>query len=460
MIRTILSSALFWFLMLIALALGLLAIAGVIMGLIAVAWALLPVTKVPLSYNLRNLQVRWKTTLVTALAFTMVIGLLTVMLSFVRAMYRLTQESGVPGNVMILSDGANDEAFSNLPKGVSIALLPADIQAAIEKDEDGKFLAVKEVYAIVNHKIPDAPEGGRQRRFIQMRGLDDPYIAAKVHNVKLKPGGRWWSASGVQETARGLAYIEVVVGDGIARTFGQDKGKSTVELGEVLSIGPREWIVVGIMEASGSSFANEIWARDSAVQETYARFNYNTYVARTKDEETAKKGVALVKEYRAGEKSFAAFTEKEYYERLSQTNMQFLATFMFIALIMAIGGVLGVMNTMFAAISQRAADIGVMRLLGFSRWQILMSFMLESLVIAFVGGLMGCALGYLLADGYTASSIVSAGQGGGGKSVVLTLKVEPLILGVGMLFTFLMGAVGGLVPSLSAMGLKPLESLR
>jgi putative ABC transport system permease protein len=76
-----------------------------------------------------------------------------------------------------------------------------------------------------------------------------------------------------------------------------------------------------------------------------------------------------------------------------------------------------------------------------------------------VGGLVGLGLGYL-ADGYTASSIIAAGGGGGGKSVVLKLIVDPVILGIGLAFALVMGAVGGFFPSLSAMRLRPLESLR
>jgi putative ABC transport system permease protein len=444
-----------WFLTVISYPVGI----AVLTALVAAAYACLPVGKVPLSYNLRNLQIRWKTTVMTGLAFTLVVFLVTVMLAFVLAMYRMTQESGVPGNVIILSDGANDEVISNLAKGVSVSLAPDEIQAAIERDEKGNFLAVREVYAIVNHVIPDAPAGGRKGRFIQMRGLDNPYTAARVHQIQLQPGGRWWSDSGVQERTN-MSLIEVVVGDGIARTFGQDRGQTSLKLGDVLKIGPREWIVVGIMEPSGSSFGNEIWAKDDQVQGTYKRDNYNSYVVRTKDEETAKKGVALIKSWRLGDKSFAAFTEMEYYERLSQTSNQFLIAFIFVAIIMAIGGILGVMNTMFAAISQRTKDIGVLRLLGYTRWQILMSFLLESLVIGLVGGLVGCALGYVLADGYVVSSIVSAGQGGGGKSVVLKLIVNPELLGIGMGFSLVMGAMGGFLPAVSAMRLKPLESLR
>src|SRR5262245_47694888 len=126
-----------------------LVVAGLAASAAAVAVAVLPVAKVPLSYNRRNLTVRWKTTLVTALAFTLVIALLTVMLAFVNGMNRLTESSGIPGNVLILADGATDEAFSNLPPGASVLTLPDDLQRRIETiDRDGKKypLATKEVF--------------------------------------------------------------------------------------------------------------------------------------------------------------------------------------------------------------------------------------------------------------------------------------------------------------------------
>jgi ABC-type antimicrobial peptide transport system permease subunit len=81
------------------------------------------------------------------------------------------------------------------------------------------------------------------------------------------------------------------------------------------------------------------------------------------------------------------------------------------------------------------------------------------MVIAFAGGVLGCALGYL-SDGLTATSIVTNGQGGGGKSVILSMVVDAKTIAVGLVFTFIMGAVGGCVPAISAMRLKPLESLR
>ncbi len=156
--------------------------------------------------------------------------------------------------------------------------------------------------------------------------------------------------------------------------------------------------------------------------------------------------------------SVSARLETEYYEALSETNQQFLVAIIFVTVIMSIGGVLGVMNTMFAAVSHRIQDIGVLRLLGYKRRQILVSFLLESLVIAMVGGLAGCALGSL-SDGWTASSMMT-GSTGGGKFVVLQLSVDAHTWAVGVCLTLLMGGLGGLIPALSAMRLRPLEALR
>ncbi|HKB41359.1 MAG TPA: hypothetical protein VKD72_33345 [Gemmataceae bacterium] len=144
--------------------------------------------KVPIKYNLRNLVVRWRITLLTALAFTLVVALMTIMLAFVNGMYKLTQGSGVPGNVMVLSDGSTDEAFSNLGyRDVS----EVEWHPSVLRGDDGRPLASWEVYLVVNQPIPGA-RGGRQRRFLQVRGLDDPARAGAVHGLPLHEGGSWF----------------------------------------------------------------------------------------------------------------------------------------------------------------------------------------------------------------------------------------------------------------------------
>ena len=164
----------------------------------------------------------------------------------------------------------------------------------------------------------------------------------------------------------------------------------------------------------------------------------------------------LDKEYK--DAAVKAFVETAYFASLSGTNQQFTFAILIVTVVMGIGGVFGVMNTMFAAISQRIKDIGVLRIVGYSRLQILTSFLLESLCIAMIGGFVGCALGYLC-DGFTATSVVGSGQGGG-KTVVLKLIVDAEILSKGVILSLIMGLVGGLFPAAAAMRLKPLEAVR
>ena len=415
--------------------------------------------KIPLSYNLRNLIVRWRITMLTALAFTLVISLQTVMLGFVSGMNKLTEDSGQPGNVMVLSDGALDELMSNL--GITDT---ADVerQPLVERDERGEPLASREVYFVVNQPIEGPPGAPVKRRFTQVRGIEDPPLAARVHGLGLYPGGQWFSEAGVQALpgasgTGGEQAIQAVLGEGVAGQLGQDRGKERLEVGEIFDLGARKWVVVGILRSKGSTFGSEIWAKRGLVGPMFGKESYSSIVLRTPSAAAARQlADDLTRNFKKS--AVQAQPETEYFSKLSETNRQFQTAIVFVAIVMAIGGVFGVMNTMFAAISGRTQDIGVMRILGFAKWQILVSFFLESLLIALVGGLLGCAIGFL-ANGWTATSIMSGGQGGG-KFVVLELVIGADTLLAGLLLALAMGAVGGLLPAISAMRLKPLESLR
>ena len=202
------------------------------------------------------------------------------------------------------------------------------------------------------------------------------------------------------------------------------------------------------MEEGTNTFGSEIWTRDTHVQKNFGRENsYCSYVVRTAGPEKAKFAVKELKNFKS-DRNLIAYTEREYYAKMSDTSKQFGFAIYVVAVIMSIGGILGIMNTMYAAISQRGKDIGVLRSMGYRRWQILLSFQLESLLIAILGGVLGCAIAYVCFEGRTATSIMSAGQGGG-KSVVLRLTFDFWVLFSGMVFSILMGAVGGFFPSWS-----------
>ena len=128
------------------------------------------VGKIPVQYNLRNLLVRWPTTMMISLAFCLVVGLLVVMLAFVNGMAKLTEGTGQPGNVMVLSEGTIEEAFSNL--GFS-DIGDIENQPQIERFRD-RPLVSRETFLVVNQPVIDPQPGRPKRRFLQMRGVDDP----------------------------------------------------------------------------------------------------------------------------------------------------------------------------------------------------------------------------------------------------------------------------------------------
>jgi len=426
--------------------------------------------RIPFRYNVRNLVVRWKTTLLTILAFVAVNALLVVMLAFVNGMYQLTDSSGNPANVVVLSEGATDESFSNLQFTDAGEL---ENHSKVARD-NGRPMCSREAYLVVNQPIPDAPPGRPKRRFLQLRGVDDPVLSAGIHDLQLYEGGRWFSQAGVQllpgsgsGSSDRQPAIEVVLGEGIARELGRDRGaqglqtarsRARLEVGDVFSLGARQWLVVGVMQSSGSTFDSEVWAKRAIIGPMFGKETYTSLVLRAQDAAAA----GELKDYLNLEYKKAAvqaLLEEEYFANLSQTNKQFLVSVVFVVFWLAVGGACGLMNTMFAAVSQRKRDIGVLRLLGFARWQILASLLIEALLLGLVGGLLGCGLGSLC-DGVKASSIVSSGQGGPGKFVVLVMTVGGDTVLLGVLLSAAMGLLGGLLPAIVAVCRRPLEALR
>ena len=459
---------------------------------------LLLIGKVPLNYNLRYLWVRRRDTALTAVAFTVVVALVVVLLAFVNGMYKLNETTGVPGNVLVMSEGSTDELFSNLARGGEIdnaikSTVAADakgrpmgpggkgvhvgratrgpdgaltrLPAGTPKDYPGAvYLASFESYLVLNQPVPTKPGEPAKRRFLQMRAFLDVRVGATVHNIELEPGGRWFAPNPVEPGEKapdGLEYLGCTLGEGAAATLGEDVGKKKLAVGDTFELGDRWWKVIGLMRTRGTTYGSEMWTgvENPVVAATGKGDKFTTLVLRMEDDsDDSAKAMAYFLNEVYDQAKLKAFAEPDYYKELTKTNEQFLTAIVLMAVIMAVGGIFGVMNTMFASIAARIKEVGVLRILGFKRWQILISFMIESLVIAFVGGLLGCVLGYL-ANGFEAASTLSGGQGGG-KSVTLTMQVDFTIVATGLLFTLVMGRLGGLVPALSAMRMEILESLR
>lgn len=407
---------------------------------------------IPIRYNYRNLLVRWRTTLLTAVGFTLVVALLVVMLAFVRGLASLAENSGHPGNVIILKDGANDELFSEINiddvHKTLFSLWSGDNLVA--RDPDGTVWVSMEVYGIATQELPPAEPGGRPSyRFIQIRGMEDPVIAGKVHSLKMQGNGTWFDRSGSQ----------CVMGDGIARMLGLKVGDTFRPRSGL----PPLWEVVGILDSAGSPFDSEIWAKREDVGKYFGKDNeerkqslYTTIVLRLPSYEIASKACEYYRDM--PDIKVNAMPEKDYYQKLTENTRTFQVSAIVIAIIMAIGGCFGLMNTMFAAVAQRIKDIGVLRIIGYSKIQILMSFLLESLLIAAFGGIMGVLIG-LGVNGIEQKGQLSSGQGSG-KTVVFKMVVDSDVMRVACIFTVVMGLLGGIIPAVSAMRIKPLDAVR
>jgi ABC-type lipoprotein release transport system permease subunit len=361
-------------------------------------------------------------------------------------------------NDWTFSVAASAKILSNEQNLGLVGLKPGDNVWVAYEEKDGK-LAATEVVA------------SSKRRFVQVRGIDEPRAAGQVHRLELLEG-RWFGEEGVTELPVQTTgqvpetAIQAVLGEGLARELGHDFAKPRLEVGDVFELGqgresssPKNWLVVGIMKSEGTTFSSELWAKRANIGELYGKQNVVSSIAiRTGSADEAQQFAEFLrKDFK--DANLQTQTETEYFAKLQGTNAQFTLAIGFFTFFMAIGGMFGVMNTMFAAISQRSKDIGVLRILGYARRQILISFLMEALLIALIGGLLGCALGSLT-NGWSATSLAGSGQGGFGKTIVMRLIVDGNTLAVGVLLTLFMGLFGGLLPALWAMRLRPLEAMR
>src|SRR5206468_4229372 len=183
--------------------------------------------------------------------------------------------------------------------------------------------------------IPESRGGGRKRRFLQVRGLDDPARSGAVHGLPLHDGGAWFSGAGVQPLPAakgGGTAIQAVLGEGIARELGKDQQKEALEVGDVFEAGPSRWVVVGLLQSAGSTFDSEVWAKRQIVGPLFGKDSYTTVVLRTAGADEAR---AAAKDLAANYKKSAvqAVVETEYYDKLNTTNQQFLVAIIFVAVV-------------------------------------------------------------------------------------------------------------------------------
>lgn len=380
---------------------------------------------VPLSYNYRNLRVRWKTTLMTAGGFTLVVAALVVMLAFINGIESACATSGEAENVILLSKGNQDEVLSKMDRDL---VAEVENSKGVVRDSAGRPIASRELFMVVHHRR----EGSGDFRFLQVRGVGP--AAFRVHTqLHLIEGSTF---------RRGQS--EIVIGKGVAR-------ENRFRIGDVLEMGRKSWKIVGVFASGGSAFESEVWCDLTELASQFRREGvYSSVILRAASPEAAEELAEQLGQSRSV--SVESQTEPKYYEKQAEQTRILQTAAWVIAWFMGVGAIFGVMNTMFAAIGQRTKDIAVLRIMGFESRDILLSFMLEAILIALIGGALGLALGGT-ANGITRSTAVGARQ------IDFALRVDGNIIAFSAAFTVFMGILGGLLPALSAMRVKPLEAL-
>ncbi|MDX1967512.1 MAG: ABC transporter permease [Planctomycetaceae bacterium] len=382
---------------------------------------------IPIKYNARNLIVRWKTTLMTASGFTLVVAALVVMLAFVEGVQQVCTVSGEPENVIVLAKGNTDEVFSQMN-----SRLTSDVAnfRGVARNSRGEPLASREIFLVIHRKLEQ--EG--VFKFLQVRGVQP--VAFEVHTqIRIIEGS----------ALRG-SQSEVIIGKGVQR-------EHQLRVGDEIQMGRKSWTVAGVFEAGGSAFESEMWADLNELSSQFRREGiYSTVVLRTEGAEAAQDLSARLADSRTI--SCNPKTEPEYYAKQAEQTQMITQAAWIIAWFMGIGAIFGVMNTMFAAIGQRRKDIAVLRIMGFKPHEILISFLLEAILISIIGGGLGIALGTGV-NGFSRSTAV-----GGAREMEFAFRVTEGTVAFAACFSIAMGVAGGLLPALSVVRVQPLEALR
>jgi ABC-type lipoprotein release transport system permease subunit len=384
----------------------------------------------PLSYNARSLIVRWKVTLLAIGGIALVVAVLVTLMAMSRGFQRALAETGSPDNGIIVQRGSGSELTSFFTREQRNVI---EADERIARGADGKPLVSPDIVIVANLKRKE----DNQPTNVTVRGVT-PLAFEVRRGIRISTGKNF---------TPGLA--QVIVGEKIAHRI------AGLDLGSHISVQKRDWEVVGWFTADGSAFESEIWGDFDVMGPAFFRGGgQNSLTVRLSD---PKKREAFDKDLQANPQfQLEMKEERQYYaDQSGQLSTQILMLATFVSLFMGIGAIFGAINTMNAIVASRTREIGTLRALGFSRGSILTAFLIESLLLALVGGMVGCLLASSM-NGYNAGT----GQTQSFSELAYAFLITPGALISGLLLALGMGLVGGLLPAIRAARLPITTALR
>ncbi len=380
--------------------------------------------------SIRSLPQRSGSSLVAVIGVAGVVLVFVAVLSMAYGFQRTLATGGDAQNVIVLRSASTSELDSTL----------SGDQVRIVKDTPGLTvgadgpLASGEVYVMVD--LPKKSSGLGAN--VPLRGVEP--AARELRSGIEVIEGRWFEPG----------KNELVAGRGAQGQF------SGLEVGQTIKFGQEQWAVVGVLDAGGGLAESELWADVRIVQGAYRRGNnFNSVHARLADTGAL---VAFKDALSADPRvSLKIVREPEYYAEQSRALSVFIKVVGYgIALLMALGAMFGALNTMYTAVAERSREIATLRALGFSPLPIVASVLIEALLLATAGGVIGGLAAWLLFQGFTVSTLNWQSF----SQVVFAFAVTPELLTQGIALALVIGFFGGLLPAVRAARLPVSMALR
>ncbi|QXE89035.1 ABC transporter permease [Geomonas subterranea] len=384
---------------------------------------------IPYSYSFRNLWTRRLTTVLTASGMGLVVFVFAATLMLTEGLQKTLVQTGSSDNVVLLRKSSNSEVQSAVERDQASLL---ESQPEIAVGADGEPLLAKELVVLINLKkrVGDKPSN------VIIRGIDPASLKLRPA-VRLKEGRMPRPGS-----------AEVIAGESVSRRF---KGCG---LGETLRFGMRDWRVVGVFDAGATGFSSEIWGDRDQMMQAFRRPVYSSIIFRLRD-------TTAFDAYKARIESDPRLTveakrETRYYLDQSEAMAKFLRILgLVLTVVFSIGAVIGATITMYAAVANRVTEIGTLRALGFQRKSILSAFIVEALLLGLCGGLLG-----LFAASFMQLITISTMNWASFSELAFSFTLNVSIVWKSLLFSAVMGLVGGVLPAFRASRMKIVEALR
>lgn len=383
----------------------------------------------PVTYNVRNLFVRWKVTLLAIFGIGLVVIVFLALLSMVSGFRLALSSTGSTRNAIVTLQGSTAELTSALTLEQANLI---SVDSRVARSNDGKPLASPEIVIVMNlPKRETELETNVTVRAVKQQAFEVRNEIKIVEGRNFKPG-----------------LYEIIAGKRIQERV------SGLDLGSKVNIMDHDFTVVGLFTADNSSFESEVWGDFDAMGPAFNRSgSASSLTVRLADPRTLDEFNIWIKGN--PQLQLEMKQERQYYEdQAGPVSKSLLGLAIFVSIVMGIGAVFGAMNTMYAIVAARTREIGTLRALGFSRFSILFTFVLEALFLAMIGGLIGCLLAFPVNG-------LSAGTGGPNFSeLAFAFRITPADLGAGLAFALIMGIIGGLLPAFRAAKLPITTALR